>query len=567
MLAGHRQETDMKGAVTASSLGLLASLAFAAAPDSLPPSPNVSSPGPSSGLSSSASPSTRHDGFPDGGRLSYGEYGRPSTFDPVTSNDMVGLRLSELLFNGLVSFSPRNEVVPDLAQRWEVSPDQRVYKFELRGDATWHGADQLVASDDVVSTLDVIRNPRTLTPLKAPYEVVEEARAVDPHTVEIVLKRPVSNGLGRLSFKIVPISKLQNPDFLSRDDPFAQAPTGSGPFQFARVGPEGDVMMRANPTYYKGRPHLDEIVMKPFADKNVLTQSLLFRAIDMVVEVNPRDLAQIEGDQRFNLYPYNALSYTFFGHNQRNPHLAKKEVRQAIGYAINRQEMLDSFYAGRGTLISGPFAPGSWAYNLDVKPLPYDPSRARQLLEQAGYRERGPDGYLRTPSGAPLHFKLKIPIEKENETVKRVVLAFQNYLKQVGIRIDLEFREWQAWKQDVFVDHDFDIVIASWAFDDSADISTLFHSKETEPWRNNFVAYSNPSVDALIMEAKNTLDREKQRTINQRLHAVLADEQPYTFLWTVTNFAAVHRRVRHVELQPFKFFTYADTWYIPPAEQ
>ncbi len=511
--------------------------------------------------------SATRDSFPDGGRLTSGEYGRPSTFDPVPSNDMVGLRLTELLFNGLVSFSPRNEVVGDLAAAWEVSPDNRVYRFSLREGATWHGAQKSIAPDDVVGTLDVIRNPRTLTPLKAPYELVQEARVIDERTVEIALKRPTTNALGRLSFKVVPTHALRNPDFLSRDDPFAQAPSGSGPFQFTRVAPEGDVVMKANPTYHKGRPHLDEIVMKPFADKNVLTQSLLFRAIDMVVEANPRDLAQIEGDQRFNLYPYNALSYTFFAHNQGNPHLAKKQVRQAIAHAIHRQEMLDSFYAGRGTLISGPFAPGSWAYNLDVQPLAFDPAKARALLAEAGYTQRGTDGLLRTPEGEPLRFRLKIPIEKENETVKRVVLAFQNYLRQVGIGVELEFREWQAWKQDVFGDHDFDIAIANWAFDDSADISTLFHSKESDPWRNNFVSYTNLDVDALIMEAKTTLDREKQRSIYRRLHAILADEQPYTFLWTVTNFAAVHRRVRHVELQPFKFFTFADTWYIPASEQ
>jgi peptide/nickel transport system substrate-binding protein len=287
----------------------------------------------------------------------------------------------------------------------------------------------------------------------------------------------------------------------------------------------------------------------------------------MVVEVNSRDIAQIQGDKRFNLYPYNALSYTFLGHNYRNPILAKKEVRQAINYATNRQEMLDSFYSGRGTLISGPFAPGSWAYNLDVKSVPFDPARAKELLAQAGYNKLGADGFLVADEGKPLQFTLKIPIEKENETVKRVALAFQNYMKQVGIKINLEFREWQAWKQDVFVDHDFDIVIASWAFDDSADISTLFHSGETTAWRNNFVGYSNPEVDALIVEAKTTLDREKQRTVNQRLHVLLAEEQPYTFLWTLTNYAAVHKKVRHVELHPFKLFTFADTWYISKKEQ
>lgn len=515
-------------------------------------------------------PGNRNDGFPDGGKLVYGEYGRPATLDPITSNDMVSLRLTELLFNGLVSFSPKNEVVSDLAEKWSVSPDNRVYTFTLRNDIKWQAkpnvGDRAVSADDVYQTLEVIRHPRTLTPLKAPYEFVAEARKLDAQTIEITLKRPIVNALGRLSFKVIPAFALKNPEYLSRDDPFTQNPVGTGPFQLSQVTDEGDVVMEANAGYYRGRPHLDRVVLKPFADKNVLTQALLFNSVDMVVEVNPRDIAQIQGDKRFNLYPYNALSYTFFGHNYRNQHLAKKEVRQAITYAINRQEMLDSFYSGRGTLISGPFAPGSWAYNLDVKPNPFNPAKARELLSQAGYKT-GADGYLVGDEGKPLQFTLKIPIEKENETVKRISLAFQNYLKQVGIKISLDFREFQAWKQDVFVDHDFDMVIANWAFDDSADISTLFHSGETGAWRNNFIGYSNPEVDALIIEAKTTLDREKQRTINQRLHALLAEEQPYTFLWTLTNYAAVQKKVRHVDLHPFKFFTFADTWYIAKKDQ
>lgn len=513
----------------------------------------------------------KKDGFPDGGRLVYGEYGRPATLDPITSNDMVGLRVTELLFNGLVSFSPRNDVVADLAESWNISPDNRVYTFKLRKDIRWHdlsgGAGRRVTADDFVGTLDLIQNPRTLTPLKAPYELVADSRRVSDDTVEITLKRPVVNGLGRLSFKVIPTFDLRNPDYFSKDDPFSQRPVGTGPYELREVTAEGDIVMDANPSYHRGRPHIDEVVLKPFADKNVLTQSLLFNSTDMIVQLNPRDISQVEGDKRFALYPYNALSYTFFGHNFRNPHLRKKAVRQAIALAVNRQEMLDSFYDGRGTVISGPFAPGSWAYNLDVKPMPYDPVRAKELLAQAGYSRTGSDGYLMTEDGSPLEFTLKVPIEKENETIKRVVLAFQNYLKQVGIKVDLEFREWQAWKEDVFVNHDFDMMIAEWAFDDSADISTLFHSKETGAWRNNFIDYSNPDVDALIIEAKTTLDREKQRTINQKLHKILAEDQPYTFLWTVTNYAAIHKKVRHVEIQPFKFFTFVDSWYISPDEQ
>src|SRR6185295_1351630 len=103
-------------------------------------------------LTAASGAGTRTDGFPDGGKLVYGEYGRPATLDPITSNDMVGLRLTELLFNGLVSFSPKNEVVPDLAEKWTVSPDNRVYTFTLRSGVKWHSkgaaADRAVGAED-----------------------------------------------------------------------------------------------------------------------------------------------------------------------------------------------------------------------------------------------------------------------------------------------------------------------------------------------------------------------------------------------------------------------------------
>jgi peptide/nickel transport system substrate-binding protein len=226
----------------------------------------------------------------------------------------------------------------------------------------------------------------------------------------------------------------------------------------------------------------------------------------MIVLVNPRDIPEIEGDKRFVLQPYNALSYSFFGYNMRNSLLAIKNVRKAFTYAVNRQEMLESFFNNRGTIISGPFAPGSWAYNLDVLPLLFDPEKAKTLLREAGF-SAGADGFMQK-DGKRLSFSLKVPIEKESEAVKRVVLAFKNYLKNIGVDINVEFKEWQAWKEDVFLEHDYDIVFASWVFDDSADISSLFHTGEIGAWKNNFIGYSNAEVDGLSTEQIDAGPRE-----------------------------------------------------------
>jgi len=511
----------------------------------------------------------KKDNMPDGGTLSYGEYGRPATLDPITSNEMISLRLTELIFNGLVGINEKQEIVPELAEKWDRSPDGRTYTFYLRKDVTWHPKEgeepKPFTADDVVFTYKIMMHPKTITPLKVRYEFIESVEKIDDYTVKFTLKRPVLNALAKFSFKVIPRHGPDNPLYLTRDDHYVQDPIGTGPYLLKNITAEREIILTANENYFKGRPHIDKFIAKPFADQNIMTQALMFNAIDMIVLVNSRDIPEIQGDKRFILEPYNALSYSFFGYNVRNPLLADKRVRKAFTYAVNRQEMLDSFFGGQGTVISGPFAPGSWAYNLDVQPLPFDPEKAKALLQEAGFIP-GADGILQK-DGKRLALSLKVPIEKESEAVKRVVLAFKNYLKNIGVDINVEFEEWQAWKEDVFLEHDFDVIFASWVFDDSADISSLFHSGEIGAWKNNFGGYSNPEVDGLINESKLTLDHEKRRTINRKLHAMLADENPYTFLWTLTNYAAYHKKLRHVAIHPYKFYSYADEWFIEEKDQ
>ena len=507
----------------------------------------------------------RKGGHPNGGTLSYGEYGRPATLDPITSNEMISMRLSELIFNGLVGINERQEIVPELAERWDTSKDGRTYTFFLRKDVTWHPRPDEEAkpftANDVVFTYNIMMHPKTITPLKVRFEFIEKITKLDDYTVQVTLKRPILNALAKFSFKIIPAHGTSNSLYLTREDAFVQHPIGTGPYILKSVNADREITLVANEKYFKGRPHLDQITAKPFADQNIMTQALTFNAIDMIVLVNPRSIAEIQGDKRYILQPYNALSYSFFGYNLRNPLLADKRVRQALGYALNRKEMLDAFFNGQGTLISGPFAPGSWAYNLDVQPMAFNPQKAKELLAEAGFKP-GADGIMEK-DGKKLALTLSVPIEKESEAVKRVVLSFQNYLKNVGVSVKVEFKEWQSWKESVFADNSFDVIFASWVFDDSADISSLFHSAEIGAWKNNFGGFSNPEVDALIVESKLTLDHEKRRTINRKLHALLAEESPYTFLWTLTNYSAYHKKLQHVAIHPYKFFSYADEWYIP----
>ena len=505
----------------------------------------------------------------DGGTLIYGEYGSPIRLVPILANDSISIRLIELIYGSLVYYDPDGNIKGDLAEKWKVSKNMKTVTFYLRKGVRWHplpGEKQgrLFKADDVIKTFNIMMNPKTITSIQSRYSFISSVKKINDYKIQFKLKKPILNLLGRFSFKILPSFMLKGYNYLRGDENLLiyKHPIGTGPYMFvSQEGPNGEIVLKAYKDYHLGRPHIDKIIMKPFADQNIITQTLLYGGIDMEIRVPPRDIAEIQGDMRFELAPYSTLSFSFFGYNFRNPVLAIRDVRLAISYAINRKEMLDSFFEGKGQLISGPFPPGSWAYNLDVKPIPYSPDEANRLLDNAGFTERTRDG-IRKRGSYKLEFDMLVPISKENETTKRVILAFQNYLKAVGIKINIKWLEWKAWTKAVFVDHKFDIIYADWLFDDSFDISSLFHSREIGPGKNNFGAYRNPEVDALLDEAQTTLDMEKRRTIYKRLHKILAHDVPYTYLWTLTNYAAYNRKIRHVIIHPTRFFTYVKDWYI-----
>src|SRR5207248_543352 len=206
-------------------------------------------------------------------------------------------RSAELVFNGLVGIDEKQEIVPELAERWEASKDGRVFTFFLRKDVKWHPregeAPRPFTADDVVFTYNIMMHPKTITPLKVRYEFIEKVEKTGDYTVVITLKRPILNALAKFSFKIIPKHGPANPQYLTREDRFAHSPIGTGPYMLQTVTGDGEVVLVANPDYFKGRAHIDKFIARPFADQNIMAQALMFNAIDMIVLVNPRNLPEV----------------------------------------------------------------------------------------------------------------------------------------------------------------------------------------------------------------------------------------------------------------------------------
>jgi peptide/nickel transport system substrate-binding protein len=498
--------------------------------------------------------------------LVYGETGRLEKFDPYTGHEASGQRLADLLFDGLVVIGPAGEYLPGLAESWEISKDKTQVIFELRKGVKWHSDPKKAAEAKEFTAADVTTTVRLLLaedseiPNQERFSVLSRAEKLGDYRVSVKLSRSSIDPLRFMTFKIMPDYLLGSLAALKRVSEFAAKPVGTGPFRFVDANAQGELLLEANSGYYGAKPTIERMVMKAYSDQNVMSQALMFNSLDLVTYVSPRDLNEILGDKKLKTVPYDALSFSFIATNTERGILKDKRVRQALTLAVNRKEMLDAFFQGKGRLISGPFPPTSWAYNLDVNVTPFDLTRAKGLLASAGLVLK--DKVLLTKTGTPVKLTFAVPLAGESETMKRIVLAYQGYIAELGIAVDMQFMDWQVWKHKVLELHDYDLTIASWSFDDASNISSLFHSSSAKPWGNNFVMYKNVEVDSLLTEASVTNDFDKRRAIYHKLHAILADEAPYTYLWTLQHHAAYNSRLSGVQIEPFSFFKYVTSWHL-----
>lgn len=487
--------------------------------------------------------------------LRYAESTAPSSLNPLFVRDMPSLRATELLYEGLVTPPDAGEVRPLLADSWSVAPDGTSVTFKLKRGVAWHDGKPFTAHD-VVFTVNAGKDRRSLTTQRSQFEAFTSAKELDDHTVVLQFGRKVINPLLYCNFKILPAHVF--PEGYVGPDAGGRPVVGTGPFTFSQWSASGELRLVANKNYHrKGQPAIPAVTASAVPDDNIRNELLRYGAVDLLPQVRPRDIPALEELTGVRLYPYSTLSYSFLGFNFRNPLLRELPLRQAIALSIDRQEMLKAHYGGRGTLITGPFPPSSWAYNADVKAWGYDPRGAQALLEQSGARDTDKDG-VREFKGKPLVFRLVTLAQ--NEAQKAVVLDLQQQLKNAGIKLDVRFLEPLAWKKAVFDDHDFDFVLSEWTFDDSVNVYSLFHSQETGPGQNNIGGYASPRADQLLEGSRRAAHPEALRAVYGELHKLLRDELPYVFLWSLQRYAAVKSRFEGVRLHPFYFFTTVGAW-------
>lgn len=426
-----------------------------------------------------------------------------------------------------------------------------VILFHLRPKVTFHDGHFLDAGD-VKFTYEAIMNPRNLSPRVSDYEPVKAVEVVNPLTVKITYKRLYSPAIASWGMGILPEHLLndmaleeealrQGKDpaaFSIRDSAFNQRPVGCGPYRFAEWKSDQHIVLDRFDDYWEGPPNYRRYVFRIIPD--ILTQEMEFYAgtIDGY-GVQPHQVARFKSDTRFQNFSGTAFGYSYIGYNLRREPFNDPRVRRALGMAIDVNKIIDFVLYGEGEAISGPFVKQTDYYNHEVKPLPHDPEGALSLLADAGWHKNA-QGRLEK-DGKPLQFTL---ITNNGNDLRRAVLAIaQDAWKQIGIDVRTDLLEWSVFIQKRVNQLDFDALVLGWQMGIDPDLYQIWHSSQTHPFQLNFVGFSNTEADDLIIKIRQEYDHERQVAYCRRLHEIIAEAQPYTFLYVGKWTAILDKRI------------------------
>jgi ABC-type transport system substrate-binding protein len=414
-----------------------------------------------------------------------------------------------------------------------------VIVFRLRRGVRFHDGRELTARD-VRFTYETLMDPRSLSPRVPDFEPIKAVETPDPYTVRVTYKELFQPGFESWGMGILP-EHLLNREALAaearaggkdpaafsvRDSGFNRRPVGSGPFRFAQW--ESDVFVRLvrNEDYWEGPPNFREYLMRILPD--ALTTELAFYAGTAdAYGAQAHQVARLQNDPRFHVNSVLGLGYSYVGYNLRRPLFQDVRVRTALGMAIDVDEIIRYVLYGQGRRTTGPYPQQTEYYDRAVAALPYDPAGAARLLAEAGWRKNA-RGILEK-DGKPLEFTLIT--NAGNEERQAIMVIAQNAWRRLGIKVEILALEWAVFIRERVNKLDFDAVVLGWAMGLDADLFQIFHSSQTGPQQLNFVGYANPRADELMVRIRREYDETRQTAMARELHRLIAQDQPYTFLY------------------------------------
>ncbi len=502
-----------------------------------------------------------------GGKLIDASIGDATNLIPMIASDASSHAIAGQLYLSLLKYDKDLNLVGQLAESWQVSPDNMSITFKLKPDLTWSDGKPLT-SEDCVFTLQLIQDEKTQSPYKSDYMKVVSAKALDARTFEVRYDEVFSPALATwASLAILPKHVFQGVDIMNTD--LSRHPKASiGPYMLQDWQSQQSITMTANPNYFDGDVWIDTRITRIIPDPATQFLELSAAHIDMMSLTPTQYTRLFENNarlkQHYNRYRYLGSGYTYLGFNLKRPPFDDVRVRRALAYAIDRKEIVDGVLLGLGEIIASPYKPGTRWVNQSLKPRPFDLQKAQQLLAEAGWVRHANEVFVQK-NGKPLSFT--ILTNNGNKQRADTATIIQQRLKSIGIQVHIRLVEWSAFIENFINKRNFDAVILGWSLSPDPDQFSIWHSSQTGERQFNFLSYANPKVDHALEQARLTFDLDAQKRWYDIMQQEIYNDVPVIFLYAGYALPAVHKRVHGIKVAPAGIGYNSEKWYIPKAMQ
>ncbi len=507
-----------------------------------------------------------------GGQITVRIHGEPPSLNTLVDSDWLADRITvPHVYETLTRIDPydvpRYQHVPALAERWEVSPDSLTYTFYLRKGVKFHDGAPFSARD-VIATFDKVMDETTKSAHTRSYlEELERYEAIDDFTVRFQLKRPYFLALDSIATNVPiqpahVIGKLTGAQYnQAATNPLNRSPVGTGPFKFKEWQSKQRIVVERNAGYWGKPPHLDRVTFRIVEDPTVALELAERGEVDLVHRLSDDQWVNMRSEKlkrNFNRSRFFQASYAWIGWNaDAKPFFADKRVRRALTMLIDRQGLVEKLMHGLPRVTTCHFYWAGSDCDPEVKPLPFDPEAAARLLTEAGWKDSDADG-VRDKGGVPFQFTFMLPAASQNAA--RIATLAKEELSRAGIDMQIQKVEWSAFSKRLR-EHSFDACTLMWGGGPRNDPTQIWHSKSTKGG-SNYVGYRNPAADKLIEDARVVLDGEARSAMYRKLHRILYDDQPYTWLYVNAELSLVHKRIKGARETLF-WWQFEDLWIDP----
>jgi peptide/nickel transport system substrate-binding protein len=559
---------------------------------SAPVTPIVASPVPSQTTTTTAdrpavnpaSPSA--PAVPQGGALTLGIASDIPDLKPWDLRSRGEEYVADLMYNGLVRLDDKLQPQPDLAEKWETSPDGGLITFTIRSGVTWHD-NRPLTSDDVLWTLNMLRTITSTNALLADLRAhIGQVRSPITQTVVVSLTEPYAPVLSQLAVPILPRHRLQNrtPDEISELN-FWDMPVGSGPFRFDQREPDRSLSFVPNLAFFRGAPNIEQVALVVAPDADIAVEAL--REGQLLAAEFPGTTLPFSGttapdNVRSDVYQENGWYGIAF--NVRPDRLfSDVRLREALARTINIEALVTDVTGGNGTPIVSTLSQAAWAYPTDLRLQSQDLDEARRLLDEAGWTA-GADG-VRQKDGTPLSAKLWV----RGDDARRVAAAQQiaAAAQQIGMRLEVTPADFETVVLPKLAPpYEFDLLLGSWVnapnsaefpsyrFYDPDDFA-LFHSSRV--WQGqgdprtglrNVGGFSNAEYDQAAEQARGSYDPVSRAQAIQQAQTALVRERPYVLLWSDPIAVVLNQRLQsqdgEISLATPRYLWNIERWYLQP---